>query len=171
MAVGANEDLDLGPMAADRPHQATQKRPDLDALRPLGRAQQGGDEAAFAIEDDDRLEAVFVVMSVEQAQLLAAVHRIEGVVDVEGQRFVTWRSSSTRMRDASSAGGSPARRVPTSCSRPSNRRYTSAAPCGKAASSTTPIVSVHRPAVPGRPDPHSDRPFRMAGAARRLGVA
>ena len=35
------------------------------------------------IEDDDRLEAVVVVVSVEQPQLLAAVHRIEGVVDVE----------------------------------------------------------------------------------------
>ena len=35
----------------------------------------------------------------------------------------------------------------------------------------TATVSVHRPAVPGRPDPHSDRPFRMAGAARCLGVA
>ena len=83
MAVGTNEDRDLGPMAADRPHQATQKRPDLDALRPLRRAQDGGDKAALAIEDDDRLEAVFVVVGVEQAQLLAAMHRIEGVVDVE----------------------------------------------------------------------------------------
>ena len=42
-------------------------------------------------------------------------------------------------------------------------------PCGKAASSTIAIVSVHRP-HPGRPDPHSDRPFRMAGAARCLGA-
>jgi len=83
MAVGANEDLDLGPMAADRPHQATQKGTDLDALRPLRRAQQGGDEATLAIEDDDRLEAVLVVVGVEQPQLLAAVHRVEGVVDIE----------------------------------------------------------------------------------------
>ena len=83
MAVGTNEDRDLGPMAADRPHQATQKRPDLDALRPLRRAQEGGDEATLGIEDDNRLEAVFVVVGVEQAQLLAAMHRIEGVVDVE----------------------------------------------------------------------------------------
>ena len=40
-------------------------------------------------------------------------------------------------------------------------------PVQAAASSTTATVSVPRPAVPGRPDPHSDRPFRMAGAARR----
>jgi hypothetical protein len=83
MAVGTNEDLDRGPMAADRPHQATEKGADLDALRPLRRAQDGGDEAPLAIEDDDRLEAVFVVMGVEQPQLLAAVHRIEGVVDIQ----------------------------------------------------------------------------------------
>ena len=70
-------------MAADRPHQAAQKRPDLDALRPLRRTQDGGNEAALAIEDDDRLEAVVVVRGVEQAQLLAAVHRIEGVVDIQ----------------------------------------------------------------------------------------
>ena len=83
MAVGANEDLHLRPVGADRADQAAQKRPDLDALRPLRRAQEGGDEAALGIEDDDRLEAVFVVVGVEQAQLLAAVHRVEGVVDVE----------------------------------------------------------------------------------------
>src|SRR5947207_9942695 len=31
------------------------------------------------------------------------------------------------------------------------------------------IVRVSRPAVPGRPDPHSDRPFSVAGAAGCLG--
>jgi hypothetical protein len=46
------------------------------------RAQEGDDEATIDIEDNDRLEAVVVVMGVEQAQLLAAMHRIEGVVDV-----------------------------------------------------------------------------------------
>ena len=84
MAVGANQDRHLWPMAANRAHQAAQKGADLDALRPLRRAQHGGDKAAVAVEDDDRLEAIVVVMGVEQTQLLAAVHRIEGVVDVEG---------------------------------------------------------------------------------------
>lgn len=36
------------------------------------------DEPAIAIEHHDRLEAVFVVMGVEQAQLLAAMHGIKG---------------------------------------------------------------------------------------------
>ena len=83
MAVGAKQDLHLRPVGPDRADEAAQKCPDLDALRPLRRAQEGGDEAALGIEDDDRLEAVVVVVGVEQAQLLAAVHRIEGVIDIE----------------------------------------------------------------------------------------
>ena len=83
MTVGADEDRHLREAGADGADDAAQKRPDPDALRPLRRAQQGGNEAALAIEDDDRLETVVVVMGVEQAQLLAAVHRIEGVVDIQ----------------------------------------------------------------------------------------
>ena len=81
--------------AADRADQAAQKGADFDALRPFRRAQQGGDEAALAIEDDDRLKAVFVVIGVEQAQLLAAVHRIEGVVDIQRDppRYVAERAA------------------------------------------------------------------------------
>lgn len=56
---------------------------DLAAFRTPGRAQHRGHEPAGAVEDDDWLEAVVVVMGVEQPQLLAAVRRIEGVVDVE----------------------------------------------------------------------------------------
>ena len=56
---------------------------DLGAARPLGRPQDRADEPAIAVEHHDRLEAVFVVMGVEQAQLLAAMHGVEGVVDVE----------------------------------------------------------------------------------------
>ena len=70
MAVGTNEDRDRGPMAADRPHQATQKRPDLDAYgRCAGRRTAVTKRPRH--EDDDRLEA-YVVEGVEQAQLLAA---------------------------------------------------------------------------------------------------
>src|SRR5512147_164578 len=84
VAVGADQDLHIRPVGADRPQQATEKGADLDALRPLRRAKDGGDETAVLVEDDDRLEAVLVVMGVEQAQLLAAVDRMEGVVNVEG---------------------------------------------------------------------------------------
>jgi transposase InsO family protein len=41
---------------------------------------------------------------------------------------------------------------------------------GRTASSITATVRVSRPAVPRRPDPHSDRPFSVAGAARCLGA-
>ena len=92
MAVGAQQDLHLRPGGADRADQAAEKGPDLDALRPLRRAQDGGDEAAIAVEDDDRLKAVVVVMGVEQPQLLAAVDRVEGVVEIEVMRRGTWRN-------------------------------------------------------------------------------
>ena len=83
MAVGADQDLHIRPVAADCAHQPAEKGPDLNALRPLRRAQQRGDEATILVENNDRLEAVFVVMGVEQPQLLATMDRIEGVVDVE----------------------------------------------------------------------------------------
>jgi transposase InsO family protein len=72
--------------------------------------------------------------------------------------------SSTPLRGASSAGASPARLTPASCWTRWSRRCMSAGLSGAAASSTTAIVRVSRPAVPGRPDPHSDRPFSVAGA-------
>src|SRR5208283_998474 len=50
---------------------------------PLGGPKDGGDEATLAVEHDDRLKAILVIMRVEQPQLLAAMHRIERVVDVE----------------------------------------------------------------------------------------
>jgi hypothetical protein len=42
-------------------------------LKPFGGAKHGGDEATLTIEHDDRLKAVFVVMRIEQTQLLAAM--------------------------------------------------------------------------------------------------
>src|SRR5512144_2852482 len=65
VAVGAQQDLHLRPGGADRADQAPQKGTDFDALRPLRRAQDGGDEATILVEDDDRLEAVVIVMGIE----------------------------------------------------------------------------------------------------------
>ena len=45
----------------------------MSMMRPMGGAQQGGDEASLAVEDDNRLEAIFIVIGVEQAELLAAM--------------------------------------------------------------------------------------------------
>ena len=87
MAVAAQQNLGLGPVGADRPQQAAQKGFDLLAAGPFGGAEHGGDEAALAVEHDDRLKAIFVVMGVEQPQLLAAMNRVERVVDVERDPF------------------------------------------------------------------------------------
>jgi hypothetical protein len=84
MAVGTDQDLRLRPVRAEGADETAEKGADLRALGPLCRTQHGGNEAAVAVEHDNRLEAVFVVMGVEQTQLLAAMDRIESVVDVEG---------------------------------------------------------------------------------------
>ena len=83
MAVGPDQDAGVRPVAPDRPHEAAQVSADLSPARPLGRSQDRADEPSVAIEHHDRLEAVFVVMGIEQAQLLAAMHGVKGVVDVE----------------------------------------------------------------------------------------
>ena len=58
---------------------------------PLGRLagrSTAGDEAAFAIEHDDRLKSVFVVVGrLNKSQLLTTVDRIERVVDVQRDPF------------------------------------------------------------------------------------
>lgn len=87
MTVGAQQNLGPGPVGADRPQQAAQEGAYLLAAGPLGGTKNGGDEAALAVEHDDRLKTIFVVMRIEQPQLLAAMNRIEGVVDVEHDTF------------------------------------------------------------------------------------
>ena len=87
MTVGAQQDFGLRPVGADRAQQAAQEGLDLLAAGPFGGTKHGGDEAAVAVEHDDRLKAVFVVMRIEQPQLLAAMHRVERVVDVEHDPF------------------------------------------------------------------------------------
>jgi hypothetical protein len=86
MPVAAHQDLHLRPACADLADQPAQMRGDLAALGAPGRAQHRRDEAPvrrgngppdrfairLTIEDDDRLDAVTVVMGVEQAPLLAS---------------------------------------------------------------------------------------------------
>ena len=61
VAVGPQQDLGVRPVSADRAQQASQEGLDLLAARPLGGTKHGGDEAALAVEHDDRLKSVFVV--------------------------------------------------------------------------------------------------------------
>jgi len=60
MTVGAQQNLD--PMRPDDADQAAHKAPNLHSARPLARPQHGRDKAAFPIKDDDRLEAVIVMV-------------------------------------------------------------------------------------------------------------
>jgi len=87
MAVAAQEDLGVRPMGSDRAQHPAEERFDLLAAGSFGGAKHRGDEAALAVEHDDRLKSVFVVMGIEQPQLLAAVDRVERVVDVERDPF------------------------------------------------------------------------------------
>jgi hypothetical protein len=79
----ASQDLSVGPVGADGAHETAQEGLDFLAAGPFGGPKDGGDEAALAVEHDDRLKAILVIMRVEQPQLLAAMHRVERVVDVE----------------------------------------------------------------------------------------
>ena len=60
---------------------------DLLAARPFGGTKHSGDEAALAVEHHDRLKSVLIIVRVEQPQLLAAMHRVERVVDIERDPF------------------------------------------------------------------------------------
>ena len=79
---------------------------------------------------------------------------LAGVMDLFARRGVGWAVSDRLHKE----GGSPPCAEPWSCD---DQRLV----CF-----IIRTVRVSWPAVPGRPDPHSDRPARVAGAARRLGA-
>ncbi len=84
MAVAAQRDAGVPPMAADATEQATKVAAQLDARWRLAGAQDHRDRARRSgVADMDRQEAAHVVMRVEERQLLLAVDGIDGIVDVE----------------------------------------------------------------------------------------
>ena len=107
MAVTAQQNLRLGPMA--RIARNNRRRKALISL-PLGRlaGRDGGDEAAPAIEHDDGLKAIFVMMGIEQAQLLAPMHGVKCIINVEDNPLGNVRK--TRNKDRPWPGPCPARR-------------------------------------------------------------
>ena len=73
----------MGQWARMAPTRRRTKAAISTPARPLAGPQQRGDKTALAVEHDDRLEAVIVMVGVEQAQLLPAMHAVEGIVDIE----------------------------------------------------------------------------------------
>ena len=87
--VGISPEGEAGarPVPADAAHQVLEEGADLGTRRRLARAQENRHWlAALDMIDVDGQEAASVVVGVEQRQLLVAVHRVAGVVDVEGDR-------------------------------------------------------------------------------------
>lgn len=66
MAVGPDQDLHPGPVGPDRADQATQVGGYFPTAGAAGRPQEGCNEPALVIEHDDGLEAVVIVMGIEQ---------------------------------------------------------------------------------------------------------
>ena len=87
VAVAPESQPGARPVPADAAHQVLEEGADLDPGRRLAGAQENRHRpAALDMIDVDGEEAPRVVKGVEQRQLLLAVHRIAGVVDVERDR-------------------------------------------------------------------------------------
>ena len=87
VAVSPEGEPGARPVPADAAHQVLEEGADLDARRRLARAQENRHRlAALDMIDVDGQETASVVVGVEQRQLLLAVHRVAGVVDVERDR-------------------------------------------------------------------------------------
>ena len=72
-------------MSPASPDQSAEMASDLNPARRLAWTQDHGDRAgAFGVIDVDRQETPFIVIGVEQRQLLAAMNDVNAVVDVEG---------------------------------------------------------------------------------------
>ena len=85
VAVSPEDDPGARPVAADAADQMLDEGADLGPRRRLARAQEDRHRlAAFHMVDVNGQEAAGVIMSVEQRELLVAVHGIAGVVDIEG---------------------------------------------------------------------------------------
>src|ERR1700749_922775 len=141
MTVGAQQDLDLWPMAAQGADQAAHKAADLHPARPLAGPQQRGDKAALCVEHNDRLEAVIVVIGVEQAQLLAAMHAIEASSMSRTMRLGTARNEPQYCSTSARPRRSNARRSGRFSSREIVDCEHSSSPAGKRSSASLNIGS------------------------------
>jgi hypothetical protein len=84
VGVAAPHDAGIRPMRSQALCHVLDDRPHLGALRGGRRAQDGRDRrAACHVIDVHRRKAALVVMRVPERQLLAAMRRTEGIVDIE----------------------------------------------------------------------------------------
>ena len=84
MAVTAHDNIDRRPASADAADHMAKYQRHLGAVRRLAGTQDDRDGlAGRRLVDVDRQKAAAVVMRVPQRELLAAVHPVLGVVDVE----------------------------------------------------------------------------------------
>ena len=84
MPIAEHGDLHPGPVVPDAADDVLENLGRLFYGGPFARAQKRENRLARGcLEDVDGLEAIVVIMSVEQRQLLAAVDGIAGIVDIE----------------------------------------------------------------------------------------
>ena len=80
----ADHDIDPRPAGADRLDQVPQHAGDFCTIGRLARPEDHRDRLAdHRLADMDRQEAVTVVVGMEQGRLLAAVHPVDRIVDIE----------------------------------------------------------------------------------------
>jgi hypothetical protein len=84
--VSSDGDLDLGPSLTESLHQEFQQRPGVFAGVDLAGPEIGCHELITA-KDVQRQEAVMVVVAMERPQLLVAVGRIVGCIEIEREMF------------------------------------------------------------------------------------
>jgi len=88
VAVAADGDGCVRPVGADPAHQTAQMVAHFDAAGRLARTQDHAKALpAGGVVEVDRQKAAFVVVGVEQRELLMPVHAVERVVDVERDRL------------------------------------------------------------------------------------
>jgi hypothetical protein len=84
MAVAAHDDVDRRPAGADAADDMAQHQRHLGPVRRLAGPQNDSNRlAGRRLVDVDRQKAAAVIVGIPERQLLAAVHPVLGVVDVE----------------------------------------------------------------------------------------
>ena len=88
MTIPTKEDIHLWPSGPDVGNQTLQDGYDLFSVGPLSRSKDGRDQfAALPFVDVKGEKTVFVVVAIEQGQLLVAMSGIVGVIGIENDHI------------------------------------------------------------------------------------